>query len=530
MTLKFLLTLVDLITTTIRAAPQRLQFPDSTDPLDRGRKPNFSAPLSRDGDDKPELAGGRRNYQRWRSSSNGSAPLPMRFWRRCLAMVGHSQKTFSTLRFGKKMRALHATAFFALIFAAISVQTHDQHRILFTRIAPTQVGLFVSNSDGTEERPLLPGSGLDYNPRWSPDGQWIVFTSERNGSADLYRVKSDGTGPVERLTDSPAFDDQASSSPDGNQLVFVTSRADGTADLWILDLRRRKVRALTSGPGGDFRPAWSPDGQWIAFSSDRGSTLPKGKGHWEHLHIVDIYLVHPDGAGLRRITEHGDFCGSPTWTQDSRRVVAVCMSGEDTMAFRGFPAREGFSTRLVSIDITTGQASDISAPAGANIAPTLPPSGDVRYLEVRLGTTRGTVRYTSGKRGPNLGLGASWSPDGNRIVYSRTRSPVGALPWQELWSRDPEFQLVSISGSLPSFDPSGKRFVDTRSEGTDALEVVNAATHESRIVFHDKERTLSRRSGLHAATPSSLVWAHSRRFTCKAISRTAAWTAALRSP
>ena len=77
----------------------------------------------------------------------------------------------------------------------------------------------------------------------------LVFTSERNGSADLYRVKADGSA-LERLTDSPAYDDQAAFSPDGKSLVFVTTRAGGTADLWVMDLASRQPRALTSGTGG----------------------------------------------------------------------------------------------------------------------------------------------------------------------------------------------------------------------------------------------------------------------------------------
>src|SRR5262249_53765657 len=101
-------------------------------------------------------------------------------------------------------------------------------RILFSQIGPTRIGLYVSAADGSQEKELIPLTGLDYNPAWSPDGQWIVFTSERNGSADLYRVRPDGTG-LERLTDSPAFDDQPAFSPDSNEVVFVTTRAGGTA-------------------------------------------------------------------------------------------------------------------------------------------------------------------------------------------------------------------------------------------------------------------------------------------------------------
>jgi len=112
--------------------------------------------------------------------------------------------------------------------------------ILFTRLGPSQTGLFVSNADGTAERPLLNSESLDYNPAWSPDGQWIVFTSERNGSADLYRVKPDGTG-LQRLTANPAYDDQADVSPDGQKLVFVSTRVDGTTDLWVRDLSTNRM-------------------------------------------------------------------------------------------------------------------------------------------------------------------------------------------------------------------------------------------------------------------------------------------------
>src|SRR5260370_21929236 len=127
-----------------------------------------------------------------------------------------------------------------------------------TRLGPAESGSFVSNADGSGEQKVTEGS-LDYDPVWSPDGQWIVFTSERNGSADLYRMRPDGSG-VERLTDDPAYDDQAAFSPDGNQIAFVTTRSAGTANLWIMDLKTRQAWPLTSGAGGDFRPAGSPDG------------------------------------------------------------------------------------------------------------------------------------------------------------------------------------------------------------------------------------------------------------------------------
>src|SRR5580765_3939045 len=197
------------------------------------------------------------------------------------------------------MRAIVLLAFTGLVFA----QAAPRHSVVMTRVFPQpgQIGLFIAAADGSGEKPLVTPADLDYDAAWAPDGASIVFTSERNGSADLYRVKADGSG-IERLTDSPAYDDQAAFSPDGRQLVFVTTRAGGTADLWIMDLQTRRATALTSGPGGDFRPSWSPDGQWIAFSSDRTSKLPFAHGRWEHLQIVDLYIVRPDGSGLKRLT------------------------------------------------------------------------------------------------------------------------------------------------------------------------------------------------------------------------------------
>src|ERR1700694_659575 len=245
-----------------------------------------------------------------------------------------------------------------LLLCATTLCCTAADRILMTRLGPRRASLFVANADGSGERVLTEGA-LDYNPAWSPDGQWIVFTSERNGSADLYRMRPDGSG-VERLTDDPAYDDQAAFSPDGNQIAFVTTRSAGTANLWILDLKTRQARPLTSGAGGDFRPAWSPDGQWIAFSSDRGSSMPFAKGRWEQLHLVDIYLVKPDGGGLRRIGRSGDFCGTPKWSRDSGSVIVYCMPAEDTWTFRvalrrgGLP--EGGETTLTRIDIATGEA------------------------------------------------------------------------------------------------------------------------------------------------------------------------------
>jgi TolB protein len=332
--------------------------------------------------------------------------------------------------------------------------------ILFLRIAPSEARLFISNADGSGERALTQSGTLDYNPAWSSSGDWIVFTSERGGSADLYRIHTDGTG-LERLTDDPAFDDQGSLSPDDKQLVFVSTRANGRANLWLLDLITRKARPLTSGDGGDFRPAWSPNGEWIAFSSDRGSSLPPAKGRWERLHLVDIYLIRPDGTGLRRISTHGNFCGGPKWTRDSKSVIAYCMTAEETWTYRG--SDQDGETQLVQINAQTGVTKSLAAGPGVKMTPSVLASGEIGYL--RNDKSAHGVFYASGKQGPNGDLySPSWSPDGTHVVYSRYNDTYTAEP-VKLWSRNPSYEL-STTALLPACDPTGERFAVMKPDQT----------------------------------------------------------------
>lgn len=129
------------------------------------------------------------------------------------------------------------------LLAASCWPRRDPRQVAAVRVFgnPGRIGIYIAAADGTDEHPLLSSADSDYDPVWAPDSSSIVFTSERDGSAELYRARLDGGG-LEGLTNDPAYDDQAAFSPDGRQLVFVTTRNGGHAVLWILDLRSPRPR------------------------------------------------------------------------------------------------------------------------------------------------------------------------------------------------------------------------------------------------------------------------------------------------
>src|SRR5882757_9045348 len=126
------------------------------------------------------------------------------------------------------MSRLPVVSLVVFVFAATSFSCLAADRVLLSRLGPSQATLFVSDANGSGERALTQPGSLNYNPSWSSKG-WIVFTSERGESADLYHIHPDDSG-LKRLTNDPAYDDQAAFSADGKQIVFVSTRAGGRAN------------------------------------------------------------------------------------------------------------------------------------------------------------------------------------------------------------------------------------------------------------------------------------------------------------
>lgn len=363
--------------------------------------------------------------------------------------------------------------------------------MLMNRIGPSASELFIANADGSSERPVLPKSGFDYHASYSADGRWIVFTSERNGSgqADIYRVHPDGTA-LERLTDDPAFDDQAALSPDGMKVVFVSSRATHTTNIWVLDLKTRKLRNLTGGPAtqgdptkpnGFFHPSWSPDGKWIAFSSDRNT---QWRGHndgagWEHTQELGIYIVRPDGSGLKRLSLPGISAGSPKWSLDSKEVVFYELPVEDTWGARRPNLASKVTSQIVSVNIATGQRTERTSGPGLKVAPQFLPSGAIGYLE-KAGPHSG-LAYTAGTPVLNPAVRSpAWSPDGKQVVYEKT--DFSPRPQNQLlFSWDPQYEY-RYTDVFPNVSKDGKLVVTDKNDDS-GISIMNPDGSEKQKLY-----------------------------------------------
>lgn len=155
---------------------------------------------------------------------------------------------------------------------------------------PNNEELWVMRADGSDAHPITFSTENDREPDWSPDGEWIVFMSERKGNRDLFLIRPDGT-EEHALTDSAFDEEDPAWSPDGEWIVF-SAQQEGNWDLFLIHPDGSGLTQITQDKMQDRHPAWSPDGEWIAFESNRS-------------HSNEIYRIQRDGSGLQQITAAG---------------------------------------------------------------------------------------------------------------------------------------------------------------------------------------------------------------------------------
>ncbi|MFH5884302.1 hypothetical protein ACG2F4_08325 [Halalkalibaculum sp. DA3122] len=164
----------------------------------------------------------------------------------------------------------------------------DGEKIVFVSGRDGQPEIYVMNADGSSQTRLTHSTAYTLDPIWSPDGQQIAYISNETGFFDIHIMNSDGNNK-RKLTNTPSYDISPVWSPEIYQILFSSDREAGIFDLFVMDKAGNNVRRITAGESNEYYGSWSPDGREIAYLSTKG-----GK--------TELYLIRADGTRQRRLT------------------------------------------------------------------------------------------------------------------------------------------------------------------------------------------------------------------------------------
>ncbi len=202
----------------------------------------------------------------------------------------------------------------------------------------------------------------------SPDGRRIVFEL----AGDLYGLPVEG-GRAERLTSGSAFDAQPRYSPDGQSIVFVSDRS-GADNLWLLDAQGRMPRALTRETDAFFvSPAWTPDGSSIVASR---STTRTGHGREYQLFVYPL-RANDDPRQLTGKASGEEVAGPA----DPAMVLGAAFGGTSSLFASVLvePQWPIFSEWQIGVvDRSSGKVQRFTREMNGAVRPVLSPDG--RYL------------------------------------------------------------------------------------------------------------------------------------------------------
>lgn len=195
---------------------------------------------------------------------------------------------------------------------AISVPKGLSGRISFTAKVKNADRIFVLDLDGRRVSPLIATVGNSNGGTWSPDGQELLFVSDRDGNKELYVAKWDGSGE-RRLTVTPSVnEDQPAWHPNGKEIVFVGEGGDVAApasNIFSLILATGEIRQLTKLEGRNINPHWSPQGDTVTFATNR---------FWPGWRIV---MWKPAGGPEQFVSKvEGQVVSQPVFSPDGERI------------------------------------------------------------------------------------------------------------------------------------------------------------------------------------------------------------------
>ena len=230
--------------------------------------------------------------------------------------------------------------------------------------------VFVCNADGSKSIQLTRGDKNSSNPKWSPDGEWVAYTSDRDGKNNLYMLPLGG-GESERITDVKTSVGEFEWSPDGKAIAFIMSDSASTKEetnkkekndwyfinedvkqnrLYLLSLNnkdssgKRIQKFLTKENRNVNNFSWSPDSKWIVYGF--GKTPQVG----DNINYSDIAIVNVTTGESKLLANTGAAESNPKFSLNGKWIAY--QSSEDPVTWGGkswikiMPAEGGVSTTL----------------------------------------------------------------------------------------------------------------------------------------------------------------------------------------
>jgi len=219
------------------------------------------------------------------------------------------------------------------------------------------------------------------DPALAPGDSAVVFSAQDyGGRSDLYRTSwPNGVLRLERLTNDDFDDLDPDVSPDGRWVVFSSDRGgrDGAYSIFRLPLTGGVPESISEPPTGDDRqPVYSPDGRWLVFRSTRGGTS-------------DLYVRPSEPSReFRRVTRMVGPVFDPDWFGDGKSLL---FSGQDRVEFQAY--RLAVDPETLKVELEEPRAPEtlvagLTGNAPLEVSPPAAPmfhTGQTRQYERRLG-------------------------------------------------------------------------------------------------------------------------------------------------
>ena len=308
-----------------------------------------------------------------------------------------------------------------------------------------------------------------------PDGRVIFDTM--SGRQNLREYALDGHSPPRWITHGTINDRQPIFAPDGEWVVFSSNRA-GTLDLWAVSTRTGVVRSITDDPADDWDPAYSPEGRAILWSSNRS-------GH------LEVWASNPDGTGAHQVTHDGEDAQNPTQTRDGMWILYSCANRNHAGLWKIHPDGSG-AEQLVQGAAQLPEVSPdgihatymITTPTAASLHVIRIDDGKDEILAVRPVPRRKTSIFPCRSR---------WTPDGKQVLF--TGQDEQGLDGVFIQDFTPGKDTTSTRRPLAGFDPDwiteslglspdGKRLVLSQAERTFSLMIAEGVPGLARQTGH----------------------------------------------